>query len=64
MHQAIAMDTRSRQELTAAIKDMTKLENPNSVLQMKQWLSANGVETDSLDKKVSSTLSTPLAPHS
>ena len=51
VQQAIAMDARSREELTAAIKDITKLENPNSVLQMKQWLSANGVETDSLDKK-------------
>ena len=51
VHQAIEMDARSREELTAAIKDITKLENPNSVLQMKQWLSANGVETDSLDKK-------------
>ena len=51
VQQAIAMDGRSREELTAAIKDITKLENPNSVLQMKQWLSANGVETDSLDKK-------------
>ena len=51
VQQAIAMDARSREELTAAIKDITKLENPNSVLQMKQWLSDNGVETDSLDKK-------------
>lgn len=51
VQQAIAMDTRSREELTAAIKDITKLENPNSVLQMKRWLSDNGVETDSLDKK-------------
>lgn len=51
VQQAIAMDARSREELTAAIKDITKLENPNSVLQMKQWLSSNGVETDSLDKK-------------
>ena len=33
--QAITMDARSREELTAAIKDITKLENPNSVLQMK-----------------------------
>ena len=48
---AIAMDARSREELTATIKDITKLENPNSVLQMKRWLSDNGVETDSLDKK-------------
>ena len=44
VQQAIAMDARSREELTAAIKDVTKLENPNSVLQMKQWLSANGVD--------------------
>ncbi|MFR2774413.1 MAG: DNA polymerase [Anaerostipes sp.] len=51
VHQAIAMDTRSREELTAAMKDMTALENPNSVQQMKQWLSDNGVETESLDKK-------------
>lgn len=51
VQQAIAMDARSREELTAAIKDITKLENPNSVLQMKRWLSDNGVETDSLDKK-------------
>lgn len=51
VQQAIAMDTRSREELTAAIKDMTALENPNSVQQMKQWLSNNGIETDSLDKK-------------
>lgn len=51
VQQAIAMDARSREELTATIKDITKLENPNSVLQMKRWLSDNGVETDSLDKK-------------
>lgn len=51
VQQAIAMDTRSREELTVAMKDMTALENPNSVQQMKQWLSDNGIETDSLDKK-------------
>lgn len=51
VQQAIAMDTRSREELTAAMKDMTSLENPNSVQQMKQWLSDNGIETASLDKK-------------
>ena len=48
---AIAMDGRSRAELSAAMKELTGLENPNSVQQMKQWLSENGVETDSLDKK-------------
>ena len=48
---AIAMDGRSRAELSAAMKELTGLGNPNSVQQMKQWLSENGVETDSLDKK-------------
>lgn len=51
VHQAIDMDSRSRGELTAAMKDITNLENPNSIQQMKQWLSENGIETDSLDKK-------------
>lgn len=51
VHQAIAMDTRSREELTAAMKNITSLESPNSVQQMKQWLSNNGVETNTLDKK-------------
>lgn len=49
--QAIEMDTLSRQKLTATMKRMTALENPNSVQQMKQWLSDNGMETDRLDKK-------------
>ena len=52
VEQAIQMDARSRQELTDAMKRMTVLENPNSVQQMKQWLSDNGMETDSLGKKV------------
>ena len=51
VHAAIDMDTRSWQELTTAMKRMTSLENPNSVQQMKQWLSDNGMETESLDKK-------------
>lgn len=48
---AIAMDGRSKAELSAAMKELTELENPNSVQQMKQWLLENGMETDSLDKK-------------
>ncbi len=51
VRQAIAIDGRSKAELSAAMKKLTELENPNSVQQMKQWLSKNGVETDSLDKK-------------
>lgn len=48
---AISMNERSKAELSAAMKELTELENPNSVQQMKQWLTENGLETDSLDKK-------------
>ena len=48
---AIAVDARSREELTDRMKRLTGLDNPNSVQQMKGWLSQHGVETDSLDKK-------------
>ena len=51
VRQAIQMDGRSRSELTQAMKELTALENPNSVQQMRQWLSDNGVETDTLGKK-------------
>lgn len=51
VRQAIAIDTRSRERLTAAMQELTGLENPNSVQQMRQWLLENGIETDSLDKK-------------
>lgn len=49
--EAIAMDTRSRSELTAKMQKLTKLDNSNSVIQMKQWLADNGMETDTLGKK-------------
>ena len=49
--QAIGMDGRSRAELTEAMKSITALENPNSVQQMKAWLSDNGMETETLGKK-------------
>lgn len=51
VRQAIQMDGRSRSELTQAMKKLTALENPNSVQQMKQWLSSNGMVTDTLGKK-------------
>ena len=49
--EAIEIDRKSREHLTAKMQDMTNLDNPNSVQQMKQWLSENGMETDSLNKK-------------
>ncbi len=51
VRQAIAIDQKSREQLTAALQDVTKLENPNSVQQMKGWLSDNGLQMDSLGKK-------------
>ena len=48
---AIAIDARSRDELSGRMKQLTGLDNPNSVQQMKGWLSQHGAETDSLDKK-------------
>ena len=51
VRQAIAIDARSRERLTAAMRELTELENPNSVQQMKQWLADHGLETDTLGKK-------------
>lgn len=51
VRQAISMDARSREWLTASMQELTELENPNSVQQMKQWLADHGLETDTLGKK-------------
>ena len=51
VEQAIAIDERSREELSAKMQRLTSLENPNSVQQMKDWLTKHGLEVDSLDKK-------------
>ncbi|MCR0502953.1 DNA polymerase [[Clostridium] innocuum] len=50
--QAIAMDEKSKEGLSEAMQELTNLENPNSVQQMKQWMAENGMETDTLGKKV------------
>ena len=51
VRQAIEADKRSHYELTRLMQELTELDNPNSVAQMKQWLSDNGLETDTLGKK-------------
>lgn len=48
---AIAIDERSHEELTVKLQELTMLENPNSVQQMKDWLAENGLETETLGKK-------------
>ena len=53
---AILFDENSRGVLSTKMQELTALENPNSVQQMKQWLSENGLETDTLGKKAVSEL--------
>ena len=48
---AITFDERSKIALSETMQDITGVENPNSVMQMKAWLSENGVEAESLGKK-------------
>nr|WP_294143847.1 DNA polymerase [uncultured Clostridium sp.] len=51
VEKAIDFDTKSKSELMEKLKELTHLENPNSVIQMKQWLADHGMETDTLGKK-------------
>ena len=53
---AIAIDEKSRSKLMEKMRELTNLENPNSVVQMKSWLSNNGLKTDTLGKKVVASL--------
>lgn len=48
---AIARDRDSSNDLRSRLQDITALQNPNSVSQMKDWLAEKGLETESLDKK-------------
>ena len=54
--QAIAIDEISRERLTQAMKEINNLDNPNSVAQMKSWLSENGLQTETLGKKAVASL--------
>lgn len=48
---AIAFDKRSKKELSEQIQSVTDIDNPNSVVQMKSWLSGKGIEAETLGKK-------------
>lgn len=48
---AITFDEKSKSELMLSMQNITSLENPNSVVQMKQWLSDQGIEMESLGMK-------------
>ncbi len=49
--QAIAIDAFSRKRLMEKMKELTGLDNPNSVVQMKGWLADHSVEMEFLSKK-------------
>lgn len=53
---AIAADALSKAVLTRLMKEITELDNPNSVAQMKEWLAGQGMETDTLGKKAVSEM--------
>lgn len=53
---AIEIDEYSRSRLINEMKALTNLDNPNSVQQLKEWLGDNGLETETLGKKVVSEL--------
>ena len=48
---AISLDEVSKEKLGVAMREITDLDNPNSVAQMKNWLSEQGIEAESLGKK-------------
>lgn len=51
VQQAIELDKYHRMELMEELQTLTELDNPNSVIQLSQWLQTKGIEVDSLDKK-------------
>ena len=56
INNAIEIDDYSRSKLINEMRDLTNLENPNSVQQLKDWLADKGLESETLGKKVVSEL--------
>ena len=50
VNKAIQLDAMSQLAISNRIKDLTGIDNPRSVVQMKQWLSDNGIELESLGR--------------
>ena len=59
---AIEIDNKIRVRLIGKMKTLTSVDNPNSISQLKDWLSSKGIETGSLDKKAVSTLLKDVPP--
>ena len=56
VEQAVAGDLLHKDIVTKRAYELTGLENPNSVAQIKGWLEGKGVEVDSLSKQAVSEL--------
>ncbi|WP_235615836.1 hypothetical protein [Brevibacillus reuszeri] len=57
MDQAIESDSLYEERLVREVKEITGLENPNSLAQLKSWLADNGLETSYGMSKKSKCLS-------
>lgn len=64
VEQAIACDLLLSDTMTKKAYELTGLENPNSVSQLKTWLQERGIEIDSLGKKEVAAMITDLDKHS
>lgn len=48
---ALTLDAQAKEKLSADMRRLTGIENPNSVYQLLDWLEDQGYKSDSLDKK-------------
>lgn len=64
VEQAITCDLMLTEEMTRRAYELTGLENPNSVSQLKAWLEERGIPVESLGKKDVTALITDLDKHS
>ena len=48
---ALRFENISNTRLIEKLKELTDLDNPNSIPQLKSWLETKGIKTESLDKK-------------
>lgn len=60
---AIRIGDSAKERLTAKLRNLTGLDNPNSVQQMKGWLAQHGLEVASLGKKEVQELIGTVSPH-
>lgn len=61
--QAIKCDEESRDRYLKRAQELTGLENPNSPIQLKEWVLSNGVEMETLTKaEVASVMETATGP--